>query len=103
MHALLNRDVFKHESECLVTCNWNSCGRQWRTVACVQRANCVNVIRTHVGLAWYSDGQFIISPLPMAYCCRRSVMFMCVIPLFSCIRLSQCVTLPLPGPPGIET
>jgi len=29
-------------------------------------------------------------------------MFMCVIPLFSCIRLSQCVTLPLPGPPGID-
>lgn len=30
MHALLNRDVFKHEFGCLVTCNLNNCGRQWR-------------------------------------------------------------------------
>lgn len=100
MHELLNRDVFKHEFECLVTCNSKVCGRQWRACSVL---TVLILYGPRVGLAWYWDGQFIISPLPMAYCCRRSVMFMCVIPLFSCIRLSQCVTLPLPGPPGIET
>lgn len=38
-------------------------------------------------------------PFPSAYCCRRSIMLICVIPFFSCIKLSQYVTLPLPGPP----
>jgi len=39
----------------------------------------------------------------MAYCCRRSVILMCVMPLFSCMRLSPCVTFPLPGPPKTNT
>lgn len=39
-------------------------------------------------------------PFPTVYCCSKSVMFMWTMPLFSTIRLSQCVTLPLPGPPA---
>ena len=38
-------------------------------------------------------------PFPMAYCCSRSIILMCVTPRRSCINVSQWVTLPLPGPP----
>lgn len=47
-------------------------------------------------IAWIDK---IYLPFPRAYCWRRSVMLMWVMPFFSCIRLSQWVTLPLPGPP----
>jgi len=41
-------------------------------------------------------------PFPTVYCCSKSVMLICTIPRFSIIKLSQCVTLPLPGPPVYE-
>lgn len=41
-------------------------------------------------------------PFPTVYCCNKSVMLIWTIPRFSIIKLSQCVTLPLPGPPVNE-
>lgn len=38
----------------------------------------------------------------MANCCNKSIIFMWAMPFFSCISVSQCVTFPLPGPPGIR-
>ncbi len=38
-------------------------------------------------------------PFPIAYCCSKSIILMWTTPFFSCINVSQWVTLPLPGPP----